>query len=65
MLVARVVENLAEALTPLRVLGERMAAGRPLGDRLEITQGLAEGDRVVLRPSPDLTSGTSVRQRTQ
>ena len=37
VLVARVVDNLAEALTSLRVLEERVAAGRPLGDRLEIT----------------------------
>ncbi|MCK9458921.1 MAG: hypothetical protein M0R80_04715 [Proteobacteria bacterium] len=37
VLVARVVDNLAEALTSLRVLDERLAAGRPLGDRLEIT----------------------------
>jgi hypothetical protein len=37
VLVARVVENLAESLTSLRVLEERVAAGRPLGDRLEIT----------------------------
>ena len=28
-LMARVVDNLAEALTPLRVLEERVAAGRP------------------------------------
>lgn len=39
-LVARVVENLAEALTPLRVIEERVAAGRPLGDRLELTGAL-------------------------
>ena len=37
VLVARVVENLAESLTSLRVLEERVAAGRPLGDRLEVT----------------------------
>jgi hypothetical protein len=36
VLVSRVVENLAEALTPLRVIEERIAAGRPLGDRLEL-----------------------------
>ena len=40
VLVSRVVENLAEALTPLRVIEERIAAGRPLGDRLEITGAL-------------------------
>jgi len=37
VLISRVVENLAESLTPLRVIEERVAAGRPLGDRLEIT----------------------------
>jgi len=37
VLVARVVDNLAESLTSLRVLAERVAAGRPLGDRLEVT----------------------------
>jgi CheY-like chemotaxis protein len=37
VLMARVVDNLAEALTPLRVLEERVAAGRPLGDRVENT----------------------------
>ena len=40
-----------------------VSTGRVLGDRLEITQGLADGDQVVLRPSPDLISGASVRQR--
>jgi hypothetical protein len=40
VLISRVVENLAEALTPLRVIEERVAAGRPLGDRLEITGAL-------------------------
>jgi hypothetical protein len=37
VLAARVVDNLAESLTSLRVLEERVAAGRALGDRLEIT----------------------------
>jgi CheY-like chemotaxis protein len=40
VLLSRVVENLAEALTPLRVIEERVAAGRPLGDRLELTGAL-------------------------
>ena len=42
-----------------------VSTGRVLGDRLEVTRGLAEGDRVVLRPTADLASGSTVRQRPQ
>jgi multidrug efflux pump subunit AcrA (membrane-fusion protein) len=34
--------------------------GRRLGDRIEILEGLASGDRVVLRPDPSLSSGSAV-----
>jgi hypothetical protein len=35
--------------------------GPRLGDRTEIREGLAQGDKVVLRPGPDLSSGTRVK----
>ncbi|MDH4069875.1 MAG: efflux RND transporter periplasmic adaptor subunit [Ignavibacteria bacterium] len=34
--------------------------GRRIGDRIEIRSGLASGDRVILRPPPDLTDGDRV-----
>jgi hypothetical protein len=33
------------------------------GDRIEITEGLAAGDRVVLRPTPEITTGTRVKTK--
>jgi hypothetical protein len=36
MLISSVVERIADALTPLRVLEERISAGRPLADKLEM-----------------------------
>jgi RND family efflux transporter MFP subunit len=42
--------------TPVRV-------GATVGDRLEITAGLAQGEQVVLRPDASLTTGTKVKVR--
>ncbi len=36
VLISSVVERIADALTPLRVLEERISAGRPLADKLEM-----------------------------
>ena len=35
--------------------------GSRLGDRIEIREGLMERDRVVLRPTPELTSSTKIK----
>jgi len=39
--------------------------GRNLGDLVEVTQGLQPGDKVVLRPSPKLRDGMTVRVATK
>jgi RND family efflux transporter MFP subunit len=35
--------------------------GERFGDRIVITEGLAQGDRIVLRPDPSLTTGSKVK----
>jgi RND family efflux transporter MFP subunit len=42
--------------TPVRVGGN-------IGDRIVIEEGLAQGDTVVLRPDPSITTGTKVKVR--
>jgi len=42
-----------------------VAAGSTLGTRVEITSGLSQGDRVVDRPDPALSTGTRIRERNQ
>ncbi len=37
--------------------------GMRLGDRIEIQEGLMDRDRIVLRPTPDLTSGMKVKPK--
>jgi RND family efflux transporter MFP subunit len=52
--VAFVVRGDKVTATPIHV-------GRKLGDLVEVTQGLQPGDKVVLRPSPKLRDGMTVR----
>jgi RND family efflux transporter MFP subunit len=42
-----------------------VTAGEVMGDRIVITEGLAPGDQVVLRPDPSLTTGSKVKPRGQ
>jgi RND family efflux transporter MFP subunit len=44
-----------------RVVETPVKTGSALGSRTEIMEGLAEGDKVVLRPEPDLTTGTRIK----
>jgi multidrug efflux pump subunit AcrA (membrane-fusion protein) len=44
-----------------RVSARTVTTGQRIGDRVEITGGLAAGDRVVRQPSPDLRDGASVK----
>jgi RND family efflux transporter MFP subunit len=39
--------------------------GRVLGNRTEILQGISQGDQVVLNPEANLSTGTSVKQRSK
>ncbi len=39
--------------------------GRVIGNRTEILQGISQGDQVVLNPGADLSTGTSVKQRSK
>lgn len=40
-----------------------VATGAVLGDRIIITEGVVQGDQVVARPDPSLTSGTTITPR--
>jgi multidrug efflux pump subunit AcrA (membrane-fusion protein) len=42
-------------------LAAQVELGDPFGGMVEIRKGLAAGDRVVLKPSPDLQSGNKVK----
>jgi RND family efflux transporter MFP subunit len=46
-----------------RVREVPVRTGTASGDRVEITEGLTAGETVVLRPTPDLTTGSRVRAR--
>ena len=37
--------------------------GMRLGDKIEIREGLMDRDRIVLRPTPELTSGMKVKPK--
>ena len=62
---AAVVERDGRSLAFV-VRGDKVSAtpiqvGRKLGELVEVTQGLQPGDKVVLRPSPKLRDGMTVR----
>jgi HlyD family secretion protein len=38
-----------------------VTTGGVIGARIAVTQGLAQGDQVVLRPDPELTTGSKVK----
>jgi hypothetical protein len=40
-------------------------SGRVIGNRTEILQGISQGDQVVLNPGADLSTGTSIKQRSK
>lgn len=44
-----------------RVTQVPVKTGEQLGDRIEIREGLRQGDQVVMRPSGDLSTGTKVK----
>ncbi len=46
-----------------RITEAPVRTGEALGGSLEIKEGLVQGDQVVLRPVPDLTTGTRVKAR--
>jgi RND family efflux transporter MFP subunit len=48
-----------------RITETPVRAGGAFGNALEIKEGLAQGDHVVLRPQPDLTTGTRVKIKEQ
>jgi RND family efflux transporter MFP subunit len=48
-----------------RVVEMPVVTGAILGDRVEIREGLAQGDQVVLRPDPTLTGGTAIKSATK
>ncbi len=47
-----------------RLVEMPVVTGAILGDRIEIREGLAQGDQVVLRPDPTLTAGTRFKSAT-
>jgi multidrug efflux pump subunit AcrA (membrane-fusion protein) len=48
------VRNGAIIETPIR-------AGERIGDRVEIKEGLMQGDQIVLRPDPELSTGSKIK----
>jgi RND family efflux transporter MFP subunit len=45
------------------VVEKPVRTGRHIGDRIEIMEGLVQGDQIVLRPDPGLTTGSKVKIR--
>ncbi len=43
------------------VTEKEVKTGEHVGDRIVVTEGLAQGDKVVLRPDPSLTTGTKIK----
>jgi HlyD family secretion protein len=43
-----------------KVTGRTVRTGKRMGDRVEITEGLSAGDRIVREPAPDMRDGISV-----
>ncbi len=43
------------------VTEKEVKTGEHIGDRIVVTEGLAQGDKVVLRPDPSLTTGTKIK----
>jgi RND family efflux transporter MFP subunit len=48
-----------------RAIETPVQTGRVIGNRTEILQGISQGDQVVLNPGVDLSTGTSVKQRSK
>lgn len=46
-----------------RVAEQEVATGSKIGDMVEVLSGLSAGDKVVLRPSPGLRTGTRIREQ--
>jgi hypothetical protein len=46
-----------------RVLSQVVSAGSEFGDRIEIKQGLAGGEKVVVQGAAGLTEGARVRTK--
>jgi RND family efflux transporter MFP subunit len=46
-----------------RIVETPVRTGATLGNRVEILDGLAQGDQVVLHPNPSLTPGTKVKSK--
>lgn len=60
-IVARNGESVAFRISEGRARRIRVVTGNRIGDMLEIRQGLAFGDKVVLKPSPKLEDGDKIR----
>jgi multidrug efflux pump subunit AcrA (membrane-fusion protein) len=58
--VSRDGRDVAFMITGETVSEVTVKTGRRLGDRIEILEGLSPGDRVVQRPSPEISDGTTV-----
>ncbi|RPH33419.1 hypothetical protein EHM92_08230 [bacterium] len=39
--------------------------GRAIGNRTEILQGVSQGDQLVLKPTPEIVTGTSIKPRSK
>lgn len=44
-----------------QVIERRVITGERIGDRIVITEGVAQGEKVVLNPYPDLTDGAAIK----
>lgn len=60
-IVVRNGESVAFKISDGKVQRIKVATGNRIGDMLEIRQGLAFGDKAVLRPSPKLEDGDKIR----
>jgi len=47
-----------------RVISQQVTVGAELGDRVEIKQGLAGGEQVIIRGAENLTDGARVKVKT-
>lgn len=64
-IVRRNEKNVAFRIRDNRVEEVPVETGDPVGNRIEVRKGLAQGDRVVMSPSDDLSAGDKVAIKTK